>query len=171
LKKCILLSLLVTALIIWAESAAGAADTVGVINSQKILFQHPDFDDITRILLYLSRPIEGNPILLIEKEKDADTKRLLAKFRDLLAEFAEWDRSLTAEKDLEEKRRLSESRQTKLTERERELMTPIFQECQRALESVMKNKKMTVIMEVDAVYFGGTDITEDVIRQLKGGKK
>jgi outer membrane protein len=170
LKKCILLSLLVAAMIIWAESAAGAADTVGIINSQKILFQHPGFDDVTRILLYLTRPIESNPILLIEKEKDAETKRLLTKFSHLLPEFAELDRSLAAEKDLEKKKRLSESRQTKLTQRERELMMPLLEECRRALETVMKNKKMTVIIETDAVYYGGTDITEDVVRQLKGGK-
>jgi outer membrane protein len=165
------LSLLVAALIVWAESAAGAADTVGVVNSQKILFQHPEFDDVTRILLYLSRTIENNPILLIEREKDAETKRLLTKFSHLLPEFAELDQSLAAEKDLEEKNRLVESRQTKLTQRERELMSPLLQECRRALETVMKSKKMTVIMEADAVYLGGTDITEDVVRQLKDGKK
>jgi outer membrane protein len=170
-KKCILLSLLVAVLVIWAESAAGAADTVGVVSSQKILFQHPDFDDVTRILLYLSRPVEDNPILLVEKEKDANTKRLLTKFSHLLPEFAELDRSLAAEKDPEKRNQLSESRQMKLAQWERELMTPLLQDCRRALEIVMKNKKMTVIMEADSIYFGGTDITEDVIRQLKGRKK
>ena len=170
-KKCILLSLLVAALIVWAESAAGAADTVGVVHSQKILFQHPSFDDVTRILLYLSRPLEGNPILLLEKEKDSDTKRLLTKFGHLLPEFAELDQSLAAEKDPEKKNQLIESRQTKLTERERELMTPLLQECRQALETVMKSKKMTVILEAGTIYWGGTDITEDVIRQLRGGKK
>jgi outer membrane protein len=168
LKKRILLSLLVALLIIWAESAAGAADTVGIINSQKILFQHPDFDDVTRILLYLSRPIEDNPILLIGKEEDADTKRLLTKFSDILAEFAELDRSLAAEKDLDKRNQLSESRQTKLAQREQELMTPILQGCRKVLDTVMKSKKMTVILEADSTYFGGVDITEDVIRQLKG---
>jgi outer membrane protein len=171
LKKCILLSLIVAAFIIWAESAAGAADTVGVVNSQKILFQHPGFDDATRILLYLSRPTEGNPITLIESEKDADTKRLLTKFIDLITEFSELDRALAAEKDLEKKTRLSEARQEKLAQREGELMTPILQECRKVLETVMKNKKMTVVLEVGSVYLGGTDITEDVIQQLKGGKK
>ncbi|MDR2522901.1 MAG: OmpH family outer membrane protein [Synergistaceae bacterium] len=168
LKKWILLGM---ALVVLAETAAGAADTVGVVDSQKILFQHPRFDEATRLLLFLSRSLEGTPEQIIGKETDSDTKSLISKSADLLKVFSDFDQSLSGEKDPAKRNEIAQARQLRLNQEEGRLMTPILQECRQALEIVMVSKKMTVILERNSVYLGGTDITDDVIRRLVSGKK
>ena len=46
-------------------------------------------------------------------------------------------------------------------------MSSIRKDCDRAIQAVMKSKKITVVLELDSVYFGGTDITNDVVAWLK----
>ncbi|MDR2137263.1 MAG: OmpH family outer membrane protein [Synergistaceae bacterium] len=171
LKKYCVSFLVAAALVIFAATSAGAADTVGIVNSQKILFQHPQFDPTTRLLLFLSRPIVDDPANIVNEEKDPEMKRLLTQSLDLIKELAELDRNLAAEQDAEERQRRVVARQSRLSEEERQRMAPILEDCRKALQTVMTQKKMTVILEVDSVYFGGTDITEAVIARLKAQRK
>jgi outer membrane protein len=171
LKKYFLWILLAAALVIFAETSAGAADTVGIVNSQKILFQHPQFDPMTRLMLFLSRPIAGDPSNIISDEKDPELKRLLIQSLDLISEFAELDRNIAAEKDAEGQQRAVLARQSRLSEEERKRMAPILEDCRSALQTVMTQKKMTVVLEADSVYYGGTDITQDVIARLATTRK
>ncbi|MDR1377835.1 MAG: OmpH family outer membrane protein [Synergistaceae bacterium] len=171
LKKYCIWFLVAAVLVIFAETSAGAADTVGIVNSQKILFQHPQFDQTTRLLLFLSRPITDDPARIVSDEKDPEMKRLLTQSLNLIKEFAELDRNLTTEKDTGGKQRAVIARQARLSEERQRRMAPILEDCNKALRSIMTQKKMTVILEADSVYLGGTDITEDVIARLKGTKK
>jgi outer membrane protein len=147
--------------------AASAADEVGLVNSRKILFQHPQFDETTRILLFLSRTMEPDQLTIINAEKDQESKRLFSKYIDLIKDFIALDGAIAAEKDPEKKKRLTEDRQARLNQEEGKLMAPILTACQGAVESVVSEKKMTLVLENEFAYFGGTDITEDVIQKLK----
>ena len=158
---------LVTVLLVLTCGAAYAADVVGLVNSQKIMFQHPRFDEVSRILIFLSRAVEGSAAQLLISEKDPQRREMIMNFSAQVTEFADMDRAIAAENDSEKKGRLWENRQKKLSEVEAGMMKSIIDECKRAMQAVMALKKMTVLLELDSVYYGGTDITEEVIQQLK----
>jgi outer membrane protein len=158
---------LIAAIFVFVCGAAYGADTVGLVNSEKIMFQHPEFNDASRIILYFSRALEGTPAQILSSEKDPERRQLLMKFATQVAEFADMDRAIAAENDIEKKSGLWEKRQIRLSEFEAGLMRPILEDCMKAMQAVMTNNKMTVLIELDSVYYGGTDITEDVIKQLK----
>ena len=147
--------------------AAYAADTVGLVDSQKIMFQHPKFDEASKILIFFSRSVEGNLEQVLEKETDTGRRQMIMNYSAQVSEFAELDRAISAEQDPEKKEKLWEDRQKRLSEFEAGLMRPIMEECRQAIQAVMALKKMTVVIELDSVYYGGTDITEDVIQRLK----
>ena len=117
---------------------AGAADAVGIVESQKIAFQHPKFDSVTKELLEFRRENESAALRAMDLESDEDKKVAIY-----------------------------EAAVRKFTERERLVMSPIREDCEKAVQAVMKNRKITVIVERDSVYFGGTDITDDAIAWLK----
>ena len=50
---------------------------------------------------------------------------------------------------------------------EQKLMDPIFKDINLAIRTVANQKKLTVIVDKEAVFFGGVDITDDVIAELK----
>ncbi|GHS86094.1 HlpA protein [Synergistales bacterium] len=124
--------------LLWAAPQARAADVVGVIESQKIVFQHPKFDSVTKSLLDFRRTSESAAFRAVELESDD-----------------------------EKKAGIYETAARELAEREQFLMSPIRKDCERAVQAVMKSKKITVILEKDSVYLGGTDITDDVVAWLK----
>ena len=152
---------------------ANAADTVGIIDSQKVMFQHPQFAAVTHLLLNLTRrPVQPDlqkELLEWAKGDAASTSSRLIFMENtrLIDEFVEMDRRYAQEQDPEKKHQMDIDRQTKLSEAEARLMPSIVKECQEAFRAVMTAKKMTVLLEKDPVYLGGTDITDDVIQQLK----
>ena len=158
---------LISFILVLACGAAQAADTVGLVNSQRIMFSHPMYDEATRFLLFLSRPLEGNADQILSREQNHECRQMIMQYSAQVAEFADMDRVISAEKDLEKKSMLWENRQNRLSELEDSLMRPIILECRQAVQAVMALKKMTVLIELDTVYYGGTDVTEDIVQQLK----
>ena len=139
LGKRIGVLLLVAFLMVLASSVLAAAnEKIGVIDSQKIVFQHPRFEAVTKQLQQISQQKENEMKLAVDKEPDQNKKAQI--FSAKRNEFAQ-----------------EESR----------LMQPIFQEAQVAVRTVARLKGVTVVIEQSAVYFGGIDITDDVIQELK----
>jgi outer membrane protein len=137
-KKILPLGLAVLLCAVLVCSSAGAAETAGIIDPQKLLFQHPKFDDVARHIAELRRQ-KGNEIrFILDKETDPE------KRADILR---------------------TANRET--AESEERLMSPIYDDCVAALAFVMQEKNITIVLKKDSVYFGGTDITEDVIERLK----
>ncbi len=133
----ILLSLAVL-LVLSSAVLASANDKIGVIDSQKIIFQHPRFEAVTKQLQQISKQKENEMKLAVDKEPDQNKKAQI--FNTKRNEFAQ---------------------------EEARLMQPIFQEAQVAVRTVARLKGVTVVIEQSAVYFGGIDITDDVIQELK----
>jgi outer membrane protein len=122
--------------------SANAADRVGIVDPQKLIFQHPQFDAIAKHVMNVTRQRENEIRLTLERETDPE------KRADIL-------RAVTQEMEETEKR----------------LMSPLHRDCEHALAAVMKGKKITIVLKSNAIYFGGTDITEDVIAQMKADFK
>ncbi|HCL79616.1 MAG TPA: HlpA protein [Synergistaceae bacterium] len=120
------------------SSAAMANEKIGVIDSQKIVFQHPKFEAVTKQLQTISKTKENEMKLAVDKEPDQNKK----------AEIFNMKRN-------------------ELAQEEQRLMDPIFREAQLAVRTVAKVKGVTVVIEKASVYFGGLDITDDVIQELK----
>ena len=127
-------------------SVASAEEKIGVIDSQKIVFQHPKFEGITKQMQQISKAKETEMKTAVDSEKDQDKKA-----------------------------EIYQAKRRELAQEEQRLMQPLFQEAQMAVRTVAKLKSITVVIEKGAVYFGGIDITDDVIQELKkkaakGGK-
>jgi outer membrane protein len=133
----ILLSLAIL-LICSSAVLASANEKIGVIDSQKIIFQHPRFEAVTKQLQQISQKKENEMKMAVDKESDQNKKAQI--FNTKRNEFAQ---------------------------EEAKLMQPIFQEAQVAVRTVARLKGVTVVIEQSAVYFGGIDITDDVIQELK----
>jgi len=133
----ILLSL---ALLLICSSAvlASANEKIGVIDSQKIIFQHPRFEAVTKQLQQISQKKENEMKMAVDKESDQNKKA-----------------------------QIFNTKRNGFAQEEAKLMQPIFQEAQVAVRTVARLKGVTVVIEQSAVYFGGIDITDDVIQELK----
>lgn len=119
-------------------SFASAEEKIGVIDSQKIVFQHPKFEGITKQMQQISKTKETEMKTAVDSEKDQDKKA-----------------------------EIYQAKRRELAQEEQRLMQPLFQEAQLAVRTVAKLKSITVVIEKGAVYFGGIDITDDVIQELK----
>jgi outer membrane protein len=136
-KKIALFSLIAVAVAFWGEKTASAADTIGVIDSQGIISKHPAFEEAAKQLQQIA------------KQKESEAKAAADK-----------------EKEPADKARVVQAKRGELAREEQRLMEPIFKDCQEAVRVVAKNKKVTLVLEKASVYFGGLDITLDVVQQL-----
>lgn len=130
------------AVLAFPVGTASAADTIGVVDSQKILFQHPKFGAVAKQMGEKSR-----------------------------AKQAEIDAAAAKATDGEEKLRILQQGSQEMKAEEARLMSPIDKDCQRAVQAVAKSRGMTVVLEKNSTYLGGTDITQDVIAWLKKNVK
>jgi outer membrane protein len=124
---------------LFCATVAGAAEErIAVIDSQKIITQHPSFEAATQQLRQISR----------NKETEARA-------------------AADSEPDEAKKAQLIQSKRMELAREEQRLMEPILKDADLAVRTVAKNKKFTVVLEKASVYFGGVDITDDVVQQIK----
>ncbi len=126
--------LLVTAL----AGLAAAEEKIGVIDPQKVLFQHPKFEQTQR------------QIKSVVEKKQAEAKDAMDKTTDN-----------------NEKQRIFETKRQEAAREEQKIMEPIFKDIDLAIRTVAKAKNVTVVLDKTQVFFGGADLTEDVIQELK----
>ncbi|HCP07171.1 MAG TPA: OmpH family outer membrane protein [Synergistales bacterium] len=117
---------------------AMAQEKIGVIDPQKVLFQHPKFEQAQR------------QIKTVVDKKQAEAKDAIDKTSDN-----------------NEKQRIFETKRQEAAREEQKIMEPIFKDIDLAIRTVAKAKGVTVVLDKTQVFFGGADITEDVIQELK----
>ncbi|HPA59197.1 MAG TPA: OmpH family outer membrane protein [Synergistales bacterium] len=117
---------------------AMAQEKIGVIDPQKVLFQHPKFEQAQR------------QIKTVVEKKQAEAKDAIDKTSDN-----------------NEKQRIFETKRQEAAREEQKIMEPIFKDIDLAIRTVAKAKGVTVVLDKTQVFFGGADITEDVIQELK----
>lgn len=118
--------------------AALAQESVGCVDPQKIMFQHPKFAQIQK------------------QVKDITTKKQ-----------QEAKTAIDKEKDDKMKAKIFQDKRTEAANEERKIMEPLFKDINLAIRTVANAKKITVVVDKSAVFYGGNDITEAVIVELK----
>ena len=118
--------------------SAFAQDVIGCVNPQKIMFQHPKFESVQK------------QIKSITDKKQSEAKSAIDK-----------------EKDDKKKASIYQEKRQELAKEESKLMAPLFTDINLAIRTVANAKKITVVVDKDAVFYGGTDITDAVVAELK----
>jgi len=138
-KRCLLIGLLVMAAVMWASASAFAAEErIGGIDPQSVLFQHPRYEQTLRQIRTIAELKQNEAKVAIDREPDEERKAEL--FRRMRMEIAE---------------------------EEQKLMQPLFMEIDRAVRTVAVAKQITVVVDKTAMFYGGIDITEDVVLELR----
>lgn len=135
--SAILLAVFVLTLAV-GTGVAAAADKVGYIDDGRVLSQSEKFKKAQESLQKLSV-----------------TKTNAAK--------AAFDK----EKDEKKKAQIVQNVQLELREAENKMITPIYSEINAIIAKVAKAKGVTIIISNRFVLFGGVDITDDVIKEIK----
>ena len=118
-------------------SAAAPTSGVGVVNWQSLVVQHPD---------------------MVALKASMDTEVTAAK-----KEFEEKAKELNQE----EQQRYYMQLQERLANKERELMVPLMDKINATIKKIATTKGLSVVVDKQSVIYGGTDITEDVIKAYK----
>ncbi|MDL2297870.1 OmpH family outer membrane protein [Synergistaceae bacterium OttesenSCG-928-D05] len=137
-KKMTKIFLLVFAISVFAAGTAFAQDVIGCIDMDKIMFQHPKMEQTLQQVKAAVEAKENEMRAAVEKEPD--------------------DRK---------KQEIFNAKRMEAANEERRLMEPLLKDADLAIRTVANAKKITVVVDKGAVLFGGLDITEDVILELK----
>ena len=139
MKKLSVLLLVAVLAIFSANSVASAADEkVGFVDEMAVLQQFPKFKQA-------QQQIEA-----IGKKKSDTAKAAFDK-----------------ETDEKKKANIVQSLQLEMREEEAKLMNPILKEINDTIAKVAKTKGVTIVLNKGLVYYGGIDLTNDVVTALK----
>ena len=138
MRKTILFCfVLITATLLCTASFA-AEDRVGFIDAQRALVAHPKYEQSQKQLNDFVEKTTN------EAKKLAETKQNEQE-RLAVIENARWA----------------------CGDEEMRVMNPITADINGIIEKVAKTKGVTVVLNKMLIYFGGVDITEDVVKGLK----
>ncbi len=137
-KTAVLIMIAVMAILTFGTASFAANDTVGYVDDMAILQQFSKFKQAQQQLEALSK-----------KKSDA------AK-----AAF---------DKETDEKKRANivQNLQLEMRNEESKLMSPVLKEVNDTISKVAKAKGVTIVLNKVLVYYGGVDLTQDVITALK----
>lgn len=138
MKKIVAIIVMVIAAMAFGTTAFAADEKVGFVDDVLILQQFPKFKQAQQGLEAISK-----------KKSDA------AK--------AAFDK----ETDEKKKSQIVQNLQLEMREEEAKLMTPVLKEVNETISKVAKAKGVTIVLNKVLVYFGGIDLTPDVVAALK----
>lgn len=116
---------------------AAANSAIGVVDFQRLVTSAPNIDNV--------RTTMKNEVAAAEKD------------------FANKAKSMSEQ----EKQNFGKQLQTRLMNRENELMTPVLNSINAAIKSVANKKGLSVVVHKNVVVLGGVDITEEVVKAMK----
>ncbi len=116
---------------------AASPSGVGVVTWQVLMVQHPDMQIIKAAM--------DNEIEVAKREFEAKAKGL----------------------SQEEQQKVYMQYQERLSERERKLMEPLFEKINNAIKKVADAKGLSIVVDRQGVLYGGTDITDEVMKSYK----
>jgi outer membrane protein len=119
-------------------SLFAAEDRIGFIDSPRVLVAHPKYEELQKQLDEFIQKKSDEAKVAADKEKDPDKKRQI----------------------IETARRESGDEQLRV-------MNPITDEINKVIEMVAKSKGVTVILNKVLIFYGGVDLTEEVVSALK----
>lgn len=132
---------LILAMMIIHFSAMGllaAEDKVGFIDPHKVLSSHPKYEALQKQLDEFVQKKSDEAKALAEKETD-QAKRM---------EIIERARKQSGDEEMR-------------------LMNPLTDDINKIIETVAKSKGVTVVLDKVLIFYGGVDLTEDIVSGLK----
>lgn len=139
MKKTAIFMLVLCAMLTLGAAAAFAADEkVGFVDDMAILQQFSKFKQAQQQLETISK-------------KKSDTAK------------AAFDK----ETDEKKKAQIVQNLQLEMREEEAKLMNPVLKQVNDTISKVAKAKGITIVLNKVLVYYGGVDLTQDVITELK----
>ena len=126
-----------------AGSVAQAANTdsaIGVVNYQELVAQSPKMSEVRTAM-------------------QNEVKKTREEFENKSANMND-----------QEKQRYYQQLQERLGVKEKELMDPLLKDIDGAIKAVADKKGLSVVVDKNAVVFGGADITADVAKELQKKK-
>ena len=137
-KKFVLVMVIAAVMSCLVAGSAFAADVMGCVSPQKVMFQHPKFAQVQKQIKDMTE----------KKQKEAKD-------------------AIDKESDDKKKAQIYQTKRQEAAKEEAKLMEPLFKDINLAIRTVANAKKITVVVDKDAVFYGGVDITQDVINSLK----
>lgn len=138
MKKFVTVTAVALFLGVFAAGTLWAAEEkVGTVEPQRLMYEHPKYDQAT------------NQIQTIYEKKEQEAKV-----------------AIDAEPDNNKKAEIFQNLRAAIAEEERKLMQPIFNDINIAIRTVANAKKITIVVEKTSILYGGIDITNEVIQEL-----
>ena len=119
-------------------ASAAPASSVGVVNYQMVVQQHPDLAKVQTTM---------------QAESEAAKKEFDAKAASL---------------GDKEKQEYYMQLQQRLQLKNQELMVPLFSKVDAVIKEVADAKGLSVVVDKGAVIYGGQDITDDCVKKVTG---
>ncbi len=161
----------------WAAATTKAPNsTIGYVNMDRIQKEHPDFISFAELVKdkeaefnffqsYLNKQLEGISRDLknkIEQEKSGksatEQSKIEQKYQD---EFQK--------KTAELKNQLTQ-KNTEITSYVNQQKKVIMDKLTKTIEEIAKDKNLTLVLDKSACYYGGIDITGDVLDKVKANQ-
>ena len=121
-----------------AVVAEAASDKIGFIDTQRILAAHPKYDESRRYLDDFITKKSDEARAAAEREPDPNRRMVI----------------------------IDEARQASGME-EMRVMNPITIDINHIIETTAKARGVTVVLEKVYIFFGGVDLTDDVVRGVR----
>lgn len=138
MKKIVLLVVAALTLLTMSQAAFAADDKVGYVDDMAILRQYAKFT-------------------AAQKQIDESARR-----KSDAAKIA-----FDKEKDEKKKAQIAQNMQLEMRNEEARIMDPILKEVNDTIERVAQQKGVTIVLNKAMLYYGGIDLTDDVVAALK----
>ncbi|MCD8164008.1 MAG: OmpH family outer membrane protein [Synergistaceae bacterium] len=138
MKKTAALLLAIAAIFAFGAISYAADDTVGYVDDMGVLQQFSKFQQAQKQLDELGKKKSNTAKAAFDKESDEKKKREIVQ-----------------------------NLQFEMLEEEAKLMNPVLKEVNDTIAKVAKQKGVTIVVNKALVYYGGIDLTQDVVNALK----
>ncbi|MCI5865326.1 MAG: OmpH family outer membrane protein [Cloacibacillus porcorum] len=138
MKKTAALLLAIAALFAFGAISYAADDTVGYVDDMGVLQQFSKFQQAQKQLDELGKKKSNAAKAAFDKESDEKKKSEIVQ-----------------------------NLQFEMREEEAKLMNPVLKEVNDTIAKVAKQKGITIVVNKALVYYGGIDLTQDVVNALK----
>ena len=138
MKKTAALLLAIAALFAFCAISYAADDTVGYVDDMGVLQQFSKFQQAQKQLDELGKKKSNAAKAAFDKESDEKKKSEIVQ-----------------------------NLQFEMREEEAKLMNPVLKEVNDTIAKVAKQKGVTIVVNKALVYYGGIDLTQDVVNALK----
>ncbi|MCD8392036.1 MAG: OmpH family outer membrane protein [Cloacibacillus porcorum] len=138
MKKTAALLLAIAALFAFGAISYAADDTVGYVDDMGVLQQFSKFQQAQKQLDELGKKKSNAAKAAFDKESDEKKKSEIVQ-----------------------------NLQFEIREEEAKLMNPVLKEVNDTIAKVAKQKGVTIVVNKALVYYGGIDLTQDVVNALK----